>query len=151
MTTCPDCGNQLEPDAQFCPKCFARVEPPGLWRKLLAWFQGAGTTRRPLVSVHKTVSIKTTDPDGQKHEYHSLDEVPPELRDEIRKIESEALKETFRGASVEGSTIKMTSKKSLSIYKIKDQDGNERVYHSLEELPPDIRKALEQAQRDAKE
>jgi len=34
------------------------------------------------------------DEDGQRHEYHSLDEVPQELREEIEKLEAEAMKET---------------------------------------------------------
>src|SRR5579859_5468463 len=137
MRTCPDCGHQLDQDAQFCPKCFARLETPGFWRRLFSWFQGSSKPRRPLVSIHKTISIKTTDKDGQKHEYHSLEEAPPELRAEIQQIESEAFKEAFRATSTEGFTTKIVTRKNLSIYKIKDESGTERVYHSLEELPPE--------------
>jgi hypothetical protein len=80
-----------------------------------------------------------TDKDGGKHEYHSLDEAPPELRGEIEKLESEALKENIPS--------KVISRKSVSVYKIKDASGNERIYHSLDELPPEIRAAVEQAQK----
>jgi hypothetical protein len=138
---CPECGITLEPDAKFCPKCFARIEPPGLWRKFLSLFQSTGKPARRIVNIKKTVTIKTTDKDGAKHEYHSLDEAPPELRGEIEKLQSEALKESIPS--------KVISRKSVSVYKIKDASGIERVYHSLDELPPEIRAAVEQAQRKA--
>jgi hypothetical protein len=149
---CPDCGNPVEKEAQYCPKCFARMEPPTFWRKLLRFFQSTGEPRPPIINIKKTVSINTTDEDGQRHEYHSLDEVPPELRKEIEKLESEALKESFRSSSADGLPTKITSKivstKTASLFKVKDAEGNEHIYHSLEELPPDIRAAFEQAQKE---
>jgi hypothetical protein len=84
---CPACGNGVAVTDQFCPKCFARLEPPGLWRKFLSLFrvQVPGVSRRPLVTIKKTINIRTTDKDGVKHEYHSLDELPPEIRAAIEK------------------------------------------------------------------
>lgn len=149
---CPDCGNPVEKDAQYCPKCFARIEPPSLWRKLLRLFQSTDGPQPPIINIRKTVSINATDADGQRHEYHSLDEVPPELRQEIEKLEAEGLKEGFRSSSSDGPTTniitRISSRKTASLFKVKDAGGNERVYHSLEELPPDIRAAFEQAQRE---
>jgi hypothetical protein len=153
---CPDCGNPVEKEAQFCPKCFAPIEPPTFWRKLLRFFQSTGGPRQPIINIRKTVSINTTDKDGQHHEYHSLDEVPLdevplELREEIKKLESEGLKEGFGSSSPDGPTTKITTKivsrKTASLFKVKDAAGNERTYHSLEELPPEIRAAFEQAQK----
>ncbi len=154
---CPDCGNPVEKEAQFCPKCFARLEPPSLWRRFLSLFQAAGKPRGPIIDITKSVTIKTTDEAGQQHEYHSLEEVPPELRAELEKLESEALREDFRysSSSADGLTTKVISQKSgqknVSIFKVTDAEGNERIYHSLEELPPEIRAAFEQAQKETKE
>ena len=149
---CPDCGNPVEKEAQFCPKCFARIESPTFWRKLLRLFQSTNKHRQPIIKIKRTVSINTTDADGQHHEYHSLDEVPPELRQEIEKLESEGLKESFRSSSSDGLTTKITTKivstKSASLFKVKDAEGNERTYHSPEELPPEIRAPFEQAQKE---
>jgi hypothetical protein len=145
---CPDCGNPVEKQAQYCPKCFARIEPPTFWRKLLWFFQSTGEPRQPIINIKKTVSVNTTDEDGQHHEYHSLDEVPLELRKEIEELESEGLKETFRSSSSDGLTTEIISRKTASLFKVKDGEGNERTYHSLEELPPDIRAAFEQAQKE---
>ena len=98
-----------------------------------------------MISIQKTVSI-TTDEAGQHREYHSLEELPPELRKEIQKLESEALKEGLRSVSSDGLTTTIHSRKQASLFQVKDADGNERVYHSLEEMPPEIRAALEQVQ-----
>ena len=144
---CPDCGNPVQPDAQFCPKCYARIEPPGLWQRLLWLIQGLITPSRPLIKVHKTVTIKTTDQQGQQHEYHSLAEVPPEMRAEVETLESEALKDTFRSSSKPGFTATITTEKSVSLFRVKDASGKERVYHSLEELPPEIRAAVERIKK----
>jgi hypothetical protein len=149
---CPQCGHIVAATDQFCPKCFARLEPPGLWRKFLSLFRAANAPRRPLISIQKTVDIRTTDKDGVRHEYRSLDEAPPELREEIKKLESEALGETGASTSVtetsrEGNatTSRMFIKRNVSVYKIKDAAGNERIFHSLDELPPEIRAAFEKS------
>ena len=145
---CPGCGSPLEKGAQFCPKCYDRIEPPGLWRRFLSLFQTTGTPARRIMDIKKTVTIKTTDPDGQHHEYHSMAEAPPEVRAELEKLEAEALKRASDSVISEESDGISTiiSKKSLSVFKIKDASGNERVYHSLDELPPEIRAAFERAQ-----
>ncbi len=148
--TCPDCGNPVEKQAQFCPKCFARIEPPTFWQKLLRLFQSGGAPRKPIISIKKTVSI-TTDQDGQLHEYHSFDAVPPELRKEIEKLGSEALKESLKSVWSDELTTTILSRKKASLFKVKDAAGNERVYHSLVEMPPEIRAAFEQAQNRKKE
>jgi len=137
---CPECGNTVAVTDQFCSKCFARLEPPGFWRKLfLSLFQVVKTPQGRILNIKKTATITTTDKDGQRHEYHTLDEAPPELRAEIEKLESEALKEN--------ATPGMISKKSVSLFKVKDASGNERIYHSLDEMPPDIRALVERAQK----
>jgi len=145
---CPDCGNPVEEAAQFCPKCFARIEPPTFWQKLLRLFQSKGGFRKPIISIKKAVSINTTDEHGQHHEYHSLEEVPPELRKEIEKLESEALKESLSFSSSDGLTTKIISRKKASLFRVEDASGNERIYHSLDELPPEIRAAFERARNE---
>src|SRR5262249_15517916 len=146
---CPDCGELLEANAQFCPKCFARIEPPGFWRRLFSVFRSSGKPRRPIITIQKTISIKTKDKDGQQHEYHSLEEVPPEIRTEIEKLESEAQKKAITTSSSDGLITTVSSQKTFSVFRVKDASGNERVYHSLDELPPEIRKAIEQAQKQS--
>jgi hypothetical protein len=140
---CPECGVPVEPDARFCPQCFARIEPPGLWRRFLSLFQATGSPAGPrrIVTLKKSVTIKTADEAGVKHEYHSLDELPPELRAEVKELEAQALKENVASAHT------VISRTKSEIYKIKDAAGNERIYHSLDELPPEIRAAVEQARK----
>ena len=144
---CPDCGELLEKDAQFCPKCFARIEPPSFWGKVFSLLTSRKKPRQPFVRIQKTITIKT-DKDGEQHEYHSIDQVPPEIRSEIEKAESEALKDALKSSSSDGRTITISTQKTISLFKVKDASGNERVYHSLEELPPEIRTAIEQARKE---
>jgi len=149
---CPECGNAVAPTDQFCSKCYTRLEPPGLWRKFLSLFQAAHAPRRPLISIKKTINIRTTDKDGVRHEYHSLDELAPEVREEIKQLESEAMNEAGPATAVsetsrEGNVVKsrFISKRNVSIYKIRDASGNEQTYHSLDEMPPELRAAIEKA------
>jgi hypothetical protein len=151
IMNCTQCGNPLEKDAQFCPKCFARIEPPpSLWRRFCSLFAGASKPRRPAIKIKKTVTIRTTDAEGRQHEYHSLADVPQELRAEIEKVEGEALKERFTLSASEGLTAKFITKKTASVFRFKDTSGNEQVYHSLDEMPPEIRAAFEDAKSKMK-
>jgi len=61
------------------------------------------------------------------------------------------LKESLSSASLDGLTSKLIRKESISVFKVKDASGNERTYHSLDELPPEIRAVWERAQNRAKE
>ena len=152
---CPGCGNTVEETDQFCPNCFDRLEPPGLWRKFLSLFRPAGQFRPPVIVNHtRTETIKIVDEKGNRQEYHSLDEVPPELRAEFEKLESEMIKEkgklaSFTTASPTGNatTSGIINQQKVSVFKLRDDSGNERIYHSLDELPPDIRALIERAQQ----
>jgi hypothetical protein len=153
---CPGCGNIVAVTDQFCPKCFARLEPPSLWRRFLSLFKQSyppsNKSHHSLITIKKAVEIRTTDKDGVKHEHHSVNEVAPEMRAEIEKLESMLLGEIGTAATVaensrEGNAAKSSFlfKKNVSVYQVRDVSGNERVYHSLEELPPEIRAALEKS------
>jgi hypothetical protein len=148
---CPACGNPLESQSHFCPKCFAPIEVPGFWRKLLSLFQAKTKASRPILSIKKTVTIKSTDKDGQQHEYHSFDELPPELAAEVKKLEGEALKQVATDSISDGLTTRITTRKSVSVFRVKDASGKEQVYHSLEEMPPELRSLVERARNQIKE
>ncbi len=107
--------------------------------------------------VNKTVSIKTVGEDGQQHTYSSMDQVPPELRAEIEALEKEAAQQkgeelsvTERSQTGNAFTSKIIQRKSVSTYKIVDESGVERVYHSLEEMPPEVRAAIAEAENKLK-
>src|SRR5262249_55757374 len=146
---CPDCGTPVEKEAQFCPKCFSRIEPPTFWQRLIRFFQGITKPTSSIIKINKTVTIKTVDKDGQRHEYHSVEEAPPELRSVIENLQSQGMTTSNVSSSSEGGITKVVSKKTVTVFKVRDASGNERVYHSLEELPPEIRAAMEKAQKRA--
>lgn len=171
---CPECGIAVEKDASFCPKCYARIEPPGLWRRLLDFFKpktgldvrvvrsketltgsrddsAVGTlscfkTEVQIIHSAKPVLI-SMDKDGHRHEYHSLDEVPPDKRSMFEKLELEATRE---GDKLLSGDLQSPDKnppgcivrEGQTIYKFKDDAGQEHTCHSPDELPPKIREAL---------
>jgi hypothetical protein len=103
--------------------------------------------------VKRSVTIRTVGEDGQAHEYSSMKEVPAEVRSEIEALEKEAAQETGTELSVTetsrtGNAIrsKIIRRKNVSVYKIVDESGVEWVYHSLEEMPPEIRAAIVEAE-----
>jgi len=149
---CPDCRNPVEKDAQFCPKCLAHIKAPSFWRRLIRPFQDRKQASRPVIDIKQTVSIDLTDEGGQHHEYHSLDEVPPEIREAIRRAQTEGVKQTFRSSTSDEHTTRITTKtesdQTVSVFKVQDESGNEKVYYSLEEMPPEIRAAFEQAEAE---
>jgi hypothetical protein len=107
--------------------------------------------------VKKSVTIKTVGEDGEQHEYSSMEEVPPEIRSEIAAIEQEAAQESGNELSVTETsqtgnafTSKIIHRKNISVYKIIDDSGVERTYHSLEEMPPEIRAAIAEAEEKSK-
>ena len=107
--------------------------------------------------VKKSVTIKTVDEGGQVHEYSSIEQAPPEIQSQIEALEKEAAQESGKefcvtetsqtGSAITSKTIR---EKNISVYKIVDESGVERVYHSLEEMPPKVRAAIAEAERKLK-
>jgi hypothetical protein len=133
---CPRCDQPIDETDATCPHCSAPIKRPGFWQKLLGIFSSQGGTST--VRVTKTVTVKklnvVTNTGGERHEYHSLEELPPELRTTVQ--------DALSGAA---------SGKALKTYKLRDVLGNERTYHSLEEMPPEMRALIERVQDKSKQ
>lgn len=106
--------------------------------------------------VRRSVTIKTVGEDGEQREYSSLEEVPPEIRSRIEALEKEAAQERGKELSITETsqvgnaiTSRIIRRKDVSVYKIVDDMGVERTYHSLEEMPPEIRAAIAEAEKKA--
>ena len=69
-----------------------------------------------------------------RREYSSLDDVPEHLRDDV----AEMMADRKPGEHV--------VKKTLEV-KVRDADGNVKTYHSLDEMPAQVREAYERGQR----
>jgi hypothetical protein len=156
---CPECGTRVEKTDHFCPKCFAHIEPPSLWRRVFSVFQNLSKPGPHVftLNLNKKVTIKTVGRDGTRREYHSLAEAPLDLQQAVEKMQSELEQGKGDSISVElppeasGNTTrrKFFTKQSVSVFKIRDAKGQEQTYHSLEELPPEIRAAYEKAMKKA--
>jgi hypothetical protein len=105
-------------------------------------------------NVKKSITIQTVGEDGEQHQYSSMEEVPPEIRAEIEALEKEVAQEKGAELSVTETsrtgnaiTSKIIQQKNISVYKIVDDSGVERTYHSLEEMPPELRAVIEEAEK----
>ncbi|MGQ0633872.1 MAG: hypothetical protein ACT4QC_04620 [Planctomycetaceae bacterium] len=88
----------------------------------------AGPRRRTVIYESEPLVNETT--------YHSLREMPPKLQSDVRKLISD-------GVPAEG-VVHHTTRIS-----IRDSAGNEKIYTSIDDLPPDVRKRFEIARRKA--
>jgi hypothetical protein len=87
-----------------------------------------------------------------------MEEVPPEIPAQIEALQKEAAQEKGNEWSVtetlqQGNTMlsKVLRQKNVFVYKVVDDSGVERTYHSLEEMPPEIRAAVVEAEQRAKD
>lgn len=115
----------------MCRSCFEPVKPAGLLTRLARFFGGGGRAKphSPRVNIRLTERIKVRDArTGETKEYHSLDEVPAEQREQIRKAREAAL------TSVGAKLITVT-----------DASGATHTYQSIDEMPPDLRAIYERA------
>jgi len=83
------------------------------------------------VSVQTEECYEISDPvTGETRTYHSMDEIPPEIRKEIADFQD-------RFANDPGSS------QQEGTYTYTDSFGTERTYQSLDEMPPEIRRFFE--------
>jgi hypothetical protein len=105
--------------------------------------------------IEKSVSIKIVGEDGVAREYDSLDDVPAEFRAEIEALEKEPNKTkgdppvTKVSRTDNTITSETVTRREATVYKIMDESGTERVYRSLDEMPPELRLAIEEAEKQS--
>src|SRR5689334_18581235 len=90
---CSKCGAEIGEDWPVCRSCFEPVKREGLFRRLLRYL---GARVNLSVNINLKETIKIRDPvTGELREYHSLDDVPPDYREKIRKLREQS--ETTQG------------------------------------------------------
>jgi len=71
---------------------------------------------------------------GEMREYDSIDRCPPEVRAQLERI----------GRQVNVPTLGEVTQSTTVEYRVTDESGTERVYHSLDDVPADIRSFLDE-------
>ena len=134
---CEKCGAEIPEGSPVCRSCFEPVKREGFLSRLLRCFGGArvsmeksasGTTQVRLVTrTRERFKIRDAQT-GELRVYDSLEEVPLEYREQIRQAREAA-----------------TSGKGAAPIIFTDASGKERIYHSPDEMPPELRALYEKA------
>ncbi|MBN1341221.1 MAG: zinc ribbon domain-containing protein [Phycisphaerae bacterium] len=139
---CRKCGAEIPEAQNTCPGCYAPVPRPGLLSRLKDWLfsklpdedNGSGARRGRFTTtvVREVQNIRVADPrTGEERVYHSLDDVPPEIRERIEALRADA---SATGAS--------------QTFTFQDASGQTRTYHSVDEMPPDVREIYERIRKE---
>jgi len=91
---CSKCGAEVAEDWPVCRSCFEPVRREGLLARLKR-ILSRGHARSGSVTMNITENqvIKIRDPlTGNLHEYHSIEDVPAEFREQIRKLREQTLR-----------------------------------------------------------
>ena len=81
---CPNCGAEVAEDWPVCRSCFEPVKREGLLARLKGLFsRGRAGSGSVTVNITENQVIKIRDPlTGNLREYHSIEDVPPEFREQ---------------------------------------------------------------------
>ncbi len=135
---CSQCGMHIPEGVQACVNCRAPHRRPGLLERLFGRLASgrpsAGSPRGIQRTEIKGARFQIVNAAGQRQVYHSLEDVPPELRPKIE----EALRAAASGTGP-GTKVRIT---------VKDASGQERTYDSADDMPPEIRAIYERARQN---
>lgn len=116
--------------------------------------------REPWPAFDSVPVIKTADADGQEREYASVEEEPMEIQSAIADFEAKVAEGKARESVVAESTptgfvLRRETELKTTVHRdrqwtITDASGAKRTYHSLDEMPPGIRAAIEASDRRSK-
>ncbi len=134
---CHQCGAEIPAGQNTCPMCYAAVRKPGWLSRLVSGLFRRGTGGSPEGGltpgratrhvVQRSEQIEIVDErDGRRRVYHSLDEVPPEIREKIEAARARARPTTTRHT-----------------FTMRDASGVERTYDSIDDMPPEVRAIYE--------
>jgi len=138
---CPHCGMNVKGAPEVvCPSCGRPLDAGGggwLSRLLQRLFRTSGpmgpTPNGSAAVIVRSQEFRIHDPEtGQVKVYHSLDELPPEIR---RDVEASLGADATSGAS--------------TAYTYRDSSGTEQTYRSLDEMPAELRAQIGRSREDS--
>jgi hypothetical protein len=138
MTPCPKCKTEVPGGESYCPKCFEPVEQPkkpGWWRRFLNGLFGPPTqvTIATQTAFTGFQRIEYVDPaTGERKQAQSFDDIPESQRPQFEELQRTL---QTKGAAHETRFI------------FRDMTGQEHVYKSPDEMPPEIRALYEQIRK----
>lgn len=153
---CRQCELPLATGQGVCPRCGTPVHQPGVLDWIIEKLKGL---LLPLASVHisKGGTFRIVSPVGKTKVYTSLNNLPPEIREEVaaRIPESFATSDvqTFNSLDEAPPEIRAKFEQALHgdgsrVELVDHNTGQKQVYNSLDEMPPDIRDYIEQIEED---
>jgi hypothetical protein len=124
---CSQCGTELSEIERRCPTCSAPIRSGGILRRFWHWLTSpsVSVTLRTTAAIEKQKFVYVDKTSGKRQVFHSLDEIPPEIRAMLKEVQAS-------GTAIE-----------KSVYSFQGPDGQKHTYHSLEEMPPEIRATYE--------
>ena len=153
-TNCRSCGANLPEGAGRCPVCLALVKPPGFFQRLFGGFKinftvntGRGRAADPGIhfktSVQRSQSFQIRDTaTGETKVYHSLEEVPEKYREQISRAMAVGKVDRNEKIGLIRTVDERLGKRSEKITFV-GPDGTRHSYDSMDKVPPDVRKLIE--------
>lgn len=135
---CPQCGAKIDDGASRCRLCGSALGGGGggWWRRLLRALGGGSAGERTQPTRPPAALSRTT----RREEYHTLEEMPPELRAKLAPLLEAGLQGDYSMEMVNGRAV----------YVFRDSDGQTHRYTSLDEMPPQVRLVFDRMQPDGR-
>jgi hypothetical protein len=124
---CPACGAAVADGRSTCETCHIELPKPSLWRRVLDFLlkPSLRVTRTKFVLHAPVTKLWVIDKaTGERRCAASLADLPPELREQIAQSSAQPAQKTF-SVNFQGA------------------DGRPQTFHSVEEMPPDVRAIYE--------
>lgn len=138
---CPKCGTHHSADSNYCPRCGEHL--------------AADIGSAFEVASSSLASVTGDDERGTTRTYHSLDEMPPDVRAKFEDLMRQCARprDNAAGKTTElpdGALQHVTQRFSVRIV---DASGHEQVHHydSPDQMPPEVRALLSRAQQTSHE
>lgn len=132
MRKCPHCGAEVPKGWETCRQCLKALPKRSFLARLFGWFGGLPAVTTHTVTqtqVTRSEYIEVVGEDGQRKVYHSLEEVPPEIR-----------------AKIEAARASSQPTQITNQITIRDESGQERTFQSIDEMPQHMRAIYERMQ-----
>jgi hypothetical protein len=139
MASCPQCGVTVGARQRLCRACSRTLDPArsgeGLLGRLRRWFSGSGRSGGGVSRVTVSGRVTLVGNEGGHGDAADLAALPPEVRAALERARQDA------AGGVAGAKVTTVGPVQVTTQTVT------RTYHSLAEIPPELRQRAEAALR----